>query len=152
MPLTAKGSMPDERCAGVDRCLFESDRVDMTDLTVVDVRPFLPAIDLEISRAFYTALGWTEIWRDRGLVLLSLGGSQFVLQDHYVKEWAENSMLTVEVVSADDWYRHVSDMLRAATYGDARAAEPKDEGWARVTYVWDPSGVLIHFAQFDPNS
>ena len=109
-------------------------------------------MNLEISNAFYTALGWTEIWSDGGLALLSLGGSQFVLQARYVKEWAENFMLTVEVVSADDWFRHVSDVLHGAKYGDARVAEPKDEGWARVTYVWDPSGVLLHFAQFPPTS
>ena len=120
----------------------------MTDLTVADVRPFVPALDFETSQAFYRALGWTELWSDAGLSLLSLGGSQVMLQDHYVKEWAENSMLTVEVVSADDWYGHVSDILGARAYGDARVSEPKDEGWARVTYVWDPSGVLLHFAQF----
>jgi catechol 2,3-dioxygenase-like lactoylglutathione lyase family enzyme len=126
--------------------------VDVTDLTVLDIRPFVPAMDLETSRAFYTSLGWTETWRDASLVLLSLGSSQFVLQDHYVREWAESSMLTVEVVSADDWYRHVSHVLRAGTYGAARVAEPREEGWARVTYVGDPGGVLLHFAQFPPSS
>jgi hypothetical protein len=120
----------------------------MADLTVVDVRPFVPALDMETSRAFYQALGWAQLWSDGGLALLRLGGSQIMLQDHYVKEWAENSMLTVEVASADDWYEHVSDVLANGGYRDARVSEPRDEGWGRVTHVWDPSGVLLHFAQF----
>jgi catechol 2,3-dioxygenase-like lactoylglutathione lyase family enzyme len=105
-------------------------------------------MDLEKSRAFYRALGWAEIWSDGELALLSLAGRQMMLQDRYVKDWAENFMLTVEVASADDWYAHVSDVLAAGGYGGARVSEPRDEGWARVTYVWDPSGVLLHFAEF----
>ncbi|MDH2413797.1 VOC family protein [Nocardioides sp. CER19] len=120
----------------------------MTDLSVTDVRPFVPALDLAASRNFYLALGWSELWRDDALVLLGLSGSQLMLQDRYVKEWAENSMLTVEVGSADDWYAKVTAVLAAGRYGTARVAEPRNEEWARVTYVWDPSGVLLHFAQF----
>ncbi len=119
----------------------------MPDLTVNDVRPFVPAREFDTSRAFYLALGWTEQWREDGLALLSLGGSQFILQDFYVKDWAENSMLTVDVVSAADWHEHVSAVLAGRDYGPARVAEPRNEGWAVVTYVWDPSGVLLHFAQ-----
>ncbi len=117
--------------------------------TASDVRPFVPARDFERSRRFYLALGWAELWSDEGLALLSLGGSQFMLQDRYVQEWADNSMLTVEVASADDWYRHVTAVLESDEFGESRVREPQDEGWARVTYVWDPSGVLLHFAQFD---
>lgn len=120
----------------------------MPDLTVADVRPFVPTLDLDTSRSFYRALGWIEVWSDGGLALVSLGGRQIMLQDRYVKDWAENFMLTVEVASADDWYGHVSDVLATGAYGDARVAEPQEEGWARVTHVWDPSGVLLHFAQF----
>src|SRR4051794_27637148 len=120
----------------------------MPDLTVVDVRPFVPTLDLRTSQAFYQALGWTQVWSDGGLALMRLGRSQIVLQDHYVKEWAENSMLTVEVASVDDWHAHVADVLAARAYGGARLSEPRDDGWARVAHVWDPCGVLLHYAQF----
>ncbi|MFN2561962.1 MAG: bleomycin resistance protein [Jatrophihabitans sp.] len=93
-------------------------------------------------------MGWTELWDDGGLVLLSLAGKHMMLQDHYVKQWAENTMITVVVNSADDWYDKVSSVLASGSYDDARVEQPKDEGWARVTYVWDPCGVLLHFAQF----
>lgn len=74
-----------------------------------------------------------------------------MLQNYYVREWAENWMLVVEVASASDWYDHVVEVLANGDYGDARVAPPKHEDYgATVTYVWDPCGVLLHFTQWDP--
>ena len=121
-------------------------------LAVTDVRPFVPAQDFEVSLAFYTALGWSTLWTDgEGLALLSLGGSQMMLQNFYVKDWAENSMLVVEVADARAWYHHVEGVLADRSYGGARVAEPQQQDWgALVTYVWDPCGVLLHITQLDP--
>jgi hypothetical protein len=119
-------------------------------LAVTDVRPFVPAEDFRRSHAFYTALGWSTLWTDEeGLALMSLGGRQIMLQNFYVREWAENSMMVVEVLDAAAWYRHVERILAEGDYGHARVAEPKRQDWgAVVTYVWDPCGVLLHFTQF----
>jgi catechol 2,3-dioxygenase-like lactoylglutathione lyase family enzyme len=118
-------------------------------LAVRDVRHFVPARDLPLSRAFYEALGWTATPIDDSLVLLELAGHRFVLQAHYVEEWAENSMLTVQVDDAAAWYVHVEQVLAGGGFDGARVAAPRREDWgAVVTYVWDPAGVLLHFAQF----
>ena len=119
-------------------------------LAVEDVRTFVPAREFARSKAFYEALGWTTIWTDDdGLALMELGGHRFMLQDHYVRAWAENFMLTIVVADAAAWYERVSGVLAGGRFGDARVAEPKDEDWgATVTYVWDPCGVLLHFTQF----
>lgn len=118
-------------------------------LAVTDVRPFVPAEDFQQSLAFYTALGWRTLWSDgEGLALLSLGGRQLMLQDYYVKDWAENSMLVVEVADATAWYHHVVHVLAGGDHGNARVAEPQQQDWgALVTYVWDPCGVLLHFTE-----
>jgi hypothetical protein len=118
-------------------------------LAVRDVRHFVPAIDLDVSRSFYEALGWSVEWTDGTLVLLELAGHRLMLQAYYVKEWAENSMLTVVVDDAVAWHRHVTDVLAAGSYAGARVATPRHEEWgAIVTYVWDPAGVLLHLTQF----
>jgi hypothetical protein len=117
---------------------------------VTDVRPFVPARDFALSRDFYVALGWTELWSDGTLALLELGASRFVLQDRWVRAWAENCMLTVEVDDAEAWHAHVTGVLAAREYDGARASDLVREDWATVTYVWDPSGVLLHVAQFPP--
>jgi hypothetical protein len=120
------------------------------DTAVEDVRPFVPAIDFDVSRRFYEALGWTTAWTDgEGLALMEAGRHRFMLQDYYVREWAENSMLSIIVADAGAWYDRVAGILAERPYGNARVAEPKVEPWgATVTYVWDPCGVLLHFTQW----
>jgi uncharacterized glyoxalase superfamily protein PhnB len=121
------------------------------DYSVDDVRPFVPAQDFALSKSFYEGLGWTTLWTDDdGLALMELGDSRIMLQDYYVKDWAENFMLTVSVADAGAWYERIAAAVADGAFGDARVAEPKHEDWgATVTYVWDPSGVLLHFTQFD---
>ena len=115
-----------------------------------DFRVFVPAKDFTTSLAFYQALGWTMTWTDGdGLALLELGGHRFLLQDFYVKKWAENFMVTVAVPDAAAWLTHASAVLGTGEYGSARVAQSKVEDWgATVTPVWDPSGVLLLFTQF----
>ena len=122
----------------------------MTRLNVTDVRAFVPAKDFVLSKEFYVALGWSLKWGDEHLALLELAGHRFYLQNYYAKEWADNFMLHVTVEDARAWYEHVSSLLAAKGYGDARVKAPKQEEYgALVTYVWDPSGVLLHFAQWN---
>jgi uncharacterized glyoxalase superfamily protein PhnB len=122
---------------------------DERNLSVTDVRVFVPSRDFEVSNAFYAALGFATIWNDDTLALLELGGHRIMLQNYFVKAWAENFMIVIEVEDADAWYAQITDVLRDGAFGDARVAEPEDQDWgARVTYVWDPCGVLIHFTQW----
>src|SRR5215207_3637864 len=123
----------------------------MGDLSVHDVRPFVPAEDYEKSLAFYGALGWNTIWTDgESLALLELGGCQLMLQNYYVRDWAENSMLVVEVTDAAAWYEHITQALASGDYGNARVDPPKHQDWgATVTHAWDPCGVLLHFTEWD---
>ena len=119
----------------------------MTNLNVKDVKPFVPAKDFEESLRFYTGLGWKLNWRDEGLAELELGGHRFYLQNYYNRDWAENWMLFVAVEDADSWYARAKEVVEA--FEGTRVTPAKQEEYgARVTYVWDPSGVLIHFAQF----
>jgi hypothetical protein len=119
-------------------------------ILIEDVRPFVPAADFGVSKAFYEALGWSTAWTDgRGLALMEIENYRFMLQDYFVQEWAENSMLSIIVSDASIWFERVSSVLSRRCYGDARVDEPKVEPWgAIVTYVWDPCGVLLHFTQW----
>jgi uncharacterized glyoxalase superfamily protein PhnB len=116
----------------------------------IDVRVWIPARDFATSHAFYEALGWTTVWTDgSGLAQLELAGHRFMLQDFYVEQWAHNSMITIDVVDADAWFEHAAAVIGVGSYGEARVAPPKSEDFgAVVTYVWDPSGVLLHFTQW----
>ena len=122
----------------------------MTDLTVVDVRSFVPASDFQLSLAFYQALGCAVSWSDDTLAVLELGPSRFYLQNYYVKEWAENCMLHISVSDAWSWKEHIDSLVSGREFPGVRVNEPKSEAYgALVTYAWDPAGVLLHFAEWD---
>jgi hypothetical protein len=119
------------------------------DLCVTDVRPFIGAKDFDISRAFYEALGWTTDYLDDQLALMTNGAHRFYLQRYYQKDWLENTMLHLTVADAAACHAQIAAVLANGAYGDARVAPPKHEDYgARVTYVWDPAGVLLHLAEW----
>lgn len=116
-----------------------------------DVRVFVPAMDFEQSLRFYTRLGWSLNWKtdDGNLAELMLADCRFLLQNFYVKLWAENFVIHVTVADAAAWYDHVRRVLADDSFDHARVKPPfKEPHGAITTPVWDPSGVLINFSQF----
>ena len=83
----------------------------MLNLKISDVRPFIPAQDFAISKAFYEALGWKVGWSDEKLALLESDGHSFYLQAYYVKDWAENTMLHITVQDAQACYAQIEPVI-----------------------------------------
>lgn len=116
-----------------------------------DVKPFVPASNFSESLAFYQALGWEVNFKtdDDGLAELELAGCRFYLQNYYNKDWADNFMLHITVEDAKAWWEHASKVIKTGHYNDARLKEPEEQAYgAWVTFVWDLSGVLLHFAEY----
>ena len=122
----------------------------MADLKVSDLRPFIPAKDFALSREFYAGLGWETRDVAAGLALVRLADQQhFYIQDYYVREVAENCMLHATVADAQAWYQQVLSVLRNKRFSAARVQPPKLQPYgAIVTFVHDPSGVLLHLCQW----
>ncbi|MEM7130424.1 MAG: VOC family protein [Chloroflexota bacterium] len=113
-----------------------------------DLKVFTPTRDFNESLQFYTTLGWQLNWQDAGLAEIELAGTRLYLQNYYTKEWAENFMIYVSVDDAQAWYDHVHTILQKGEFISARVEPPKKESYgAIVTYMWDPCGILVHFAQ-----
>lgn len=120
----------------------------MANLEAGNVKPFIGSRDFDVSRDFYIALGWKLNFDAGDIAELELGDCRFYLQRYYQKQWCDNSMLHITVEDAHAWYEHVSAILEVRSYGAARAKPPKKQSYgALVTFVWDPVGVLLHFAQ-----
>ena len=122
----------------------------MPDLKVTDLRPFIPARDFELCKNFYASLGWDTKDVDTKLALVQLADQQhFYIQDYYQKDVAENCMLHVTVANAQAWYEHVSSVLSGNRFPGARVQPPKLQPYgAIVTFVHDPTGVLLHLCQW----
>jgi hypothetical protein len=107
------------------------------------IRPFIPAKDFALSRAFYEAIGFVEKYSDDKLAILDQDGAGILLQDNYVKEWAENCMAQLFVPDLDGWWVRTEGL--AERFGVKKPRAPKMQDWGiRVGFLWDPSGVLWH--------
>lgn len=120
----------------------------MNSLAVTDVRPFVPAPNLALSRDFYCALGWTLLWEDQQLALMAHGEHAFYLHHCGDNDLTDDCMLFVEVENAQAWHTHVAGVLASKKFSAAKLYDPKVEQYgALVVHVKDPSGVLLHLVQ-----
>jgi uncharacterized glyoxalase superfamily protein PhnB len=111
------------------------------------VRPFVPARDFDLSKRFYEALGFEKVL-DGEVAIFNAGSGGFVLQRHYQKDWAENSMLQLLVDDLDAWWAHIEALDLPAKFGVQPAQPPAVQPWGlRTAYVFDPCGVLWHVAE-----
>ncbi len=125
--------------------LIESDA--FMNLNISEMKVYVPAKDLGVSKAFYGALGFevAEAWG--GNADCRLGAAVFRLQDYYVKDWAHNFMMQFDVDDARAWYEHAKAAIAGGDFGDARVKEPEMHDGALITHVWDPAGVLLIFIE-----
>ena len=115
-------------------------------LKTIELKSFVPAKDFQISLAFYSALGFEILWQDDQLCLFALGDTKFFLQHFYNRELAENTMLHLQVESADDWHNHIQSLNLCSTF-DCTITAPEDRAWRMRDFVLiDPSGVLWRIA------
>lgn len=114
-------------------------------LSVVEVKAFVPAKDFERSMAFYQALGFTRASADDGIAYFHHGNASFLLQDFYVREHADNFLMHLLVEDVEAWHA----MAKAvAQQFEVRIGEPEDQPWAMRDFVlFDPSGVLWRIGQ-----
>lgn len=111
-------------------------------LEAIEIKAFVPARDFDLSKAFYTDLGFEVAFSSDDLAYLKAGECSFLLQKFYVKEHAENFMMHMLVADVDAWWARVVSMALAEKYG-VRASPPEDRPWAiRDFILTDPTGVL----------
>ncbi len=117
--------------------------------TIDDVKPFIPSNDYELSKAFYQCMGFTVNW-DRGDVceIDTQFGYRFLLLPRNHNNYAHSLMLHFLVNSAQAWHDHFCDIELTNTFAGTKVAAPELMPWGlMVTHVWDPAGVLLHFAE-----
>jgi uncharacterized glyoxalase superfamily protein PhnB len=112
------------------------------------LRPFVPAKDFDLSIRFYEALDFRVTHRDKDVAMLKTEGFSFILQNFYVKEFAENFMLQMLVRDVDAWWAQKEPQTLAERFGVNPARAPAIQSWGmKVGFVFDPSGVLWHVAE-----
>jgi hypothetical protein len=110
-------------------------------------RPFLPSSDSAVSKSFYEKIGFRKLL-DGDVAIFEAGTSCFIVQNYFQKDWAENFMMQLMVDDLDAWWQHIESLDLPATFGVKSPRPPVMQPWGlRVAYVYDPTGVLWHFAE-----
>ena len=76
--------------------------------SAISIRPFIGAKDFELSKSFYRDLGFQESILTPTMSLFKTEQLGFYLQDAFVKDWIDNTMVFLEV---DDVGRYWNDLL-----------------------------------------
>ena len=119
----------------------------MGNMATVEIKAFVPSKDFELSKNFYTELGFTVAWSSTDMAYLHAGKSSFLLQKFYVKEYADNFMIHMLVEDVEAWWNHIVSRQLAKKYG-VRANPPEDRPWGiREFTIDDPTGVLWRIGQ-----
>ncbi len=113
------------------------------------IRPFIGAADFELSRNFYRDLGFRESILSPNMSYFQTEGIGFYLQDAYVKDWIDNSMIFLEVDDVNRFWNELLALDLSSKYKDVRVIPVRQLDWGRECFVHDPSGILWHFGEFN---
>tara|TARA_Y100001968_G_C19152140_1_gene616700 strand:+ start:327 stop:668 length:342 start_codon:yes stop_codon:yes gene_type:complete len=109
---------------------------------VESIRAFIPCKDYEISKAFYTEIGFIAEALTDHLTLLKNGNTTAFLQRFYDEALAQNFMLQVCVSDIVQAHKLCSGSIHKQKISDISS-----ETWGKVFYLWGPSGELLHITQ-----
>jgi catechol 2,3-dioxygenase-like lactoylglutathione lyase family enzyme len=113
------------------------------------IRPFIGAKNYEVSRKFYQDLGFRESILSADMSYFNTEGIGFYLQDAYVKDWIENSMIFMEVDDVNRFWNELLALELTSKYNNVRLTPVRELAWGRECFLHDPSGILWHFGEFN---
>lgn len=115
----------------------------------ISIRPFIGAENYEVSRSFYRDLGFEETVISHDMCVFKVGALAFYLQDAYVKDWIDNSMLFLEVEDVEKCWNQLQALDLPAKYKGVRLTPIRNETWGSECFLHDPCGILWHFGAFN---
>ena len=115
---------------------------------VRSIRPFIGAKNFELSRAFYRDLGFQETVLSQNMSVFKTDAIAFYLQDGYVRDWIDNTMIFLEVESVDRYWNELIALDLKSKYEGIKLTPVKTYDWGRECFIHDPSGILWHIGEF----
>lgn len=112
------------------------------------IRPFIGSKDFEVSRSFYRDFGFEEIVLGHNMSCFKTDALAFYLQDAYVKDWIDNTMIFLEVEDAARYWNELLALDLPSKYEGVKLTPIRNYDWGRECFMHDPSGVLWHFGEF----
>lgn len=113
------------------------------------IRPFIGCKNFDLSRNFYRDLGFEESVLSNNMSYFKTGELGFYLQDAYVQDWIDNSMIFLEVDDVSRYFKELMDLDLPARYEGVRLIPIRIHAWGKECFLHDPSGILWHFGEFN---
>ncbi len=114
----------------------------------ISIRPFIGAKDFQLSRNFYRDLGFAETVLSHKMSVFKTGAVAFYLQDAYVKDWVDNTMIFLEVNDVHDYWNGLLALDVTAKYENVKLVPIRRNDWGSECFIHDPSGMLWHIGEF----
>jgi len=112
---------------------------------VTDIKAF--AKDPDLSKAFYSDLGFTINWSNDEIAELQIGSCRFPLQKFFVAQHSGNFMMALSVEDADARWEYIQKNQFSQKYPGLMCKPPAMQPWGlRILHLSDPTGVLWRIA------
>lgn len=113
------------------------------------IRPFIGTKDYAESRNFYRDLGFQEIVLSPQMSYFNNGSLGFYLQNAYVEDWINNTMVFMEVDDVDLFWDDLMALNLTSKYETIKLLPVRELEWGKECFVHDPAGNLWHFGEFN---
>jgi len=117
-------------------------------MNVKSIRPFIGSKNFEVSRSFYRDFGFEETVLGATLSVFKMNDCAFYLQDAYVQDWVDNTMIFIEVEDVAQFWEELLVLNLTDKYEGVKLVPIKKLYWGSECFVHDPAGVLWHFGEF----
>jgi hypothetical protein len=114
----------------------------------ISIRPFIGSKDFNLSRSFYREWGFEETILTENMSVFKTGAMAFYLQDGYVKDWIDNTMIFLEVIDINRYWKELLSLDLQSKYKMVKIVPIKKYDWGNECFVHDPSGILWHIGSF----
>ncbi len=119
----------------------------MSNLSVTEIKAFVPAKQFALSKQFYLDLGFSLASEGGGVAYFHIGDASFLLQDFCADNLAENFMMHLLVQDVDAWWQQITQSGIVEKYG-VKLSPIQLQPWGMRDFcIADPSGVLWRIGQ-----
>lgn len=119
----------------------------MSNLSVTEIKAFVPAKQFALSKQFYLDLGFSLASEGGGVAYFHIGDASFLLQDFCADNLAENFMMHLLVQDVDAWWQQITQSGIVQKY-DVKLSPIQLQPWGMRDFcIADPSGVLWRIGQ-----
>jgi len=113
------------------------------------IRSFIGAKNYQESIRFYQILGFDVNAVSHTMSLVKVNDElAFYLQDAYVKDWIENTMIFMEVEELESYWEAVKVLGLTDKFPEVKLSKIKHDTWGNEFFLHDPSGNLWHIGKF----